>query len=544
MVRESLFLLALICALPLACGADSTRRRGDRDDAGAAGADDGRGGTSGSAGNAGAAGRIDTAGSAGSGARAGSGSGGGGAPGGGSGANGGEGNAAGTVGTAGSGEGGEAGTSGGSGGGGQGGSAGAGGSSGLPVVNPIPAEGAAHELPSGDTLNSTPPVIAALGDDIVIAGYTQDPRLAGLTEFPSGQLAETFAARLDRAGQLLWSRSLPGSGIPNAIAIDAQGDIVISASYLPERNYTIYMGSYTEAVYLAKLRPSGDVVYAREIPFDSGVMPYGMTVDPGGAIYVSGGYMNPDQGNNAFTFLAKYDAEGRESWTKIFEHTGTWSSAEGVAVLPNGEVTITGGFNGTIDFGGGALTTEASDGTFASSNGFLARFTASGEHVESTRFGGTVYDSGTDVVALSDGDLVLTGSISGVSELGGKTANGGDGAPFLARVAPDGSARFFEVAPGTGTPYTLVADPGEGLFHLTGWFGENHVLFEFGPNGELGLAAIVSGTQIWSHGLAVDSAGSLWVSGGFQYGIDFGGGVAFEADDKGVFLVRLDRRSP
>jgi hypothetical protein len=47
---------------------------------------------------------------------------------------------------------------------------------------------------------------------------------------------------------------------------------------------------------------------------------------------------------------------------------------------------------------------------------------------------------------------------------------------------------------------------------------------------------------IWSNDIAVDSAGSLWVSGGFQYAIDFGKGISLSAVDKGVFLVRLERQ--
>jgi hypothetical protein len=52
------------------------------------------------------------------------------------------------------------------------------------------------------------------------------------------------------------------------------------------------------------------------------------------------------------------------------------------------------------------------------SNGFIARFTPEGEHVESTRFGGTDYANGKDLVALSDSDLLVSGSMSGISESG------------------------------------------------------------------------------------------------------------------------------
>jgi hypothetical protein len=545
MVREQLLLLLLATAVPLACGGETFRRERDRDDAGEGGSDSG-----GASGKAGGGSSGTGSGMAGSG-NAGFGPGGSGGSGGGDGGTGmsqGGSQAAGSAGTV-SGaagdpnpsEGGEAGTT-----GGGGGTAGTGGSGGLPIVDPQPGPGAAQDLPSGDTLNSTPPVVVALGDGVVIAGYTRDPAFLGLQAFEEGHVAEVFAARLDHAGQVLWTTLLPGSAIPSEIALDPQGDIVIVAPYLADRQFTIYMGSSTNDLYVAKLRPTGDIVYARDIPFDSSTIPYGMTVAPDGSIYVVGGCQNPDMSNNFFALLAKYDADGNESWTKKFVHTGTWASADGVAVLANGDVAITGGFNGTIDFGGQPLTTEAVYETYSMSNGFLATFAPNGDHLGSARFGGDIFDRGTDLVALSDGDLLLAGQISGIVTLGGKTAEGhdGEGSPFVARLDPTGTADWFEVAAARGLPYDLEVDPDEGLIHLAGFFSGNHFLFEFGPNGEHALAATVPGTDIWSYSLAVDSTRSLWLSGAYRYDVDFGAGAAFMAEDRGVFLVRLERQTP
>ena len=536
MVRESLFVGFLVCALPLACG-ESSRRQGDRDVSGAGGDDDGggKGGSAGlSAGRAGAAGRAGSA----SGGAAGS-------SGGGASASGGAGNAAGMTSAAGSGEGGEGATSESGGSAGSAGGAGRSGSGGgLGFVDPAPAPGSLHDLPTGDTLNSTPPILLRFEDGLLIAGYTSDPALAGLEAFATDQVAESFVARLDRTGERLWSKPLPGSGVPIAMKLDPEGNIVIVAAYLPDRTRAINSSFSTNDLYLAKLRPNGDMVYARDIPYDDGVVPYGLVVDAEGASYVCGGFIISDGTGSIFTFLAKYDPDGDEVWVKKIAHTGTWASADGIALLANGDIAITGGFNGTIDFGGGELTTLAmSESSSPGSNGFIARFTPEGEHVESTRFGGTVYDSGKDLVALSDGDLLVSGSMIGISEIGGKMADGAEGSPFVARLDPEGAARWVAIAHTSGAPYGLVADPDEQTFHLTGWFGQNTFLYEFGPNGEVGRGFSVNGSLIWSNDIAVDSAGSLWVSGGFQYTIEFENGISLTAPDKGVFLVRLERET-
>lgn len=556
MVREHLFLFAVLTVPGLACGGE-TFRSGHDDLAGTSGSESGGSGGGGGSAKAGASnagrGGKGTAGrepgSGGSGASSGSTSeGGSSSPAGGASAGTETGGDSGAPGAAGAGEGGAPEPSGGS--SGSSGSSGSGGSSGSTAVpgsgpvNPVPAPGAAHALPNGDVENATPPVLAGLGDGVVVAGYTRDPAFIGLEEFEPGTVAEAFAARLAHDGSTVWAQPLYDSAIPTAITVDPEGDIVVLAPYT-ELGAQLNLGLMAPELYLAKLHPDGQFVYQRRLPMESDVGPYALAIDATGAIYVAGIYVNPNASNNQYLVLAKYDRDGFSSWTKIIAHTGADANASGLAVLPNGDVTLVGHFNGRIDFGGGELSVP-NDDAFPPSDGFVARFTPDGNHVASARFGGPLLDTVMNVVALSDGDLVISGAISGEVEIGGLpgTGHAGEGSPFVARLDEALAARWLQVAPSRGFPYSLLADPDESLFHVAGLFSNNRLLFEYTADGELVLDAEASGTSIWTRSLALDSTNSLWLGGGYRYDANFGGDAIFQAENFGVYLVRLDRAAP
>jgi hypothetical protein len=81
----------------------------------------------------------------------------------------------------------------------------------------------------------------------------------------------------------------------------------------------------------------------------------------------------------------------------------------------SGNVLVTGPFNGTVNFGGGGLTSAGG------SDIFVAKFSgADGAHLWSKRFGGSSDDIGMSVAADGSGDALLTGSFSGLVDFGGE----------------------------------------------------------------------------------------------------------------------------
>jgi hypothetical protein len=154
-------------------------------------------------------------------------------------------------------------------------------------VNPVPAPGDSWSFPSGDSLNSTPPELARLGDGVVIAGGTQDPELAGLTEFDDGITAEAFVARLGHDGARVWSQPLLAAGLPWAMDVDTDGNTVVLAPYLPDASYTM-PSTYADSMYLAKVDAAGELVFEKELAFEDGRLGYALTLGNDGSIFIAG----------------------------------------------------------------------------------------------------------------------------------------------------------------------------------------------------------------------------------------------------------------
>jgi hypothetical protein len=86
-------------------------------------------------------------------------------------------------------------------------------------------------------------------------------------------------------------------------------------------------------------------------------------------------------------FLAKYTAQGAPLWLKTLGNTRD-DVAYSVAIDSKNDIIVTGCFSSTVDFGGTLLTSSGN------LNIFVAKYSASGSHVWSKRFGGQGSDVG------------------------------------------------------------------------------------------------------------------------------------------------------
>ncbi len=116
------------------------------------------------------------------------------------------------------------------------------------------------------------------------------------------------------------------------------------------------------------LAPLGDAVviaggtsdpleYAKHVEFESGDL--ALALDADGSIYLGGAEIVPDGAATANVTVARFDADAQLTWLKRFAHTGSTAYAHAIALAKNGDVVITGRFNGSVSFGGDTLTTQA-----------------------------------------------------------------------------------------------------------------------------------------------------------------------------------------
>jgi hypothetical protein len=206
------------------------------------------------------------------------------------------------------------------------------------------------------------------------------------------------------------------------VAFDSSGNVVVTGHF----SYTADFGGGSlssaggDDIFVAKYASDGTHQWSKRFgdAVDQDAM--AVAVDSSGNIVITGFYKGTlDFGsgpliNTYFVqpdiFVAKLNSSGTSVWSKSF---GSTSSDQGraVAVDTSGNVVITGFFTGTVDFGGGALTSNGM-------NGFIAKYSAAGVHQWSKVLTGTSSNMGLGVAADRDGNVGVTGQFQGTVNLG------------------------------------------------------------------------------------------------------------------------------
>jgi hypothetical protein len=228
-------------------------------------------------------------------------------------------------------------------------------------------------------------------------------------------------------------------------------------------------------IFVASFDSSGKHRWSKSFGGTADDVGYGVTTDGSGNVTFTGGFQNTiNFGGSTFSskggydiFVASLDSSGKHRWSKSFGNTGG-DGGNGAATDGSGNVILTGGFRETINFGGSTF----------SSNGltdiFVASFDSSGKHRWSRNFGSTEDDVGDGVTADGSGNVTLTGSFwSGTISFGGSTLTkkGGLADIFVASFDQSGKHRWSKSLGTRCNPcQNGVASDGSGNVTLAGYF--------------------------------------------------------------------------
>jgi hypothetical protein len=227
----------------------------------------------------------------------------------------------------------------------------------------------------------------------------------------------------------------------------------------------------------------------------------------------------------------------------------------GLAAGSSGNVAIVGSLNGSVDFGGGALTSAGLDA-------FVAQFDADGKPLWSAHYGDSASQACTAVAIDTAGNTVLTGMFQGSLTINNQiTSNGGPifGDVFIAKLdklgAPLWTKGFGNMADQRAAD---VSNDAQGNIYATGTFSGG---IDFGGvglsdpgGGNIYLAKLDgNGNHIWSQGfgglgpqagqsIAVDSVGGVVIAGfgDFSSKTTFGGSMLTGAGGTDVFVAKFD----
>ena len=270
-----------------------------------------------------------------------------------------------------------------------------------------------------------------------------------------------------------------------------------------------------------------------------------------GTVNFGGGNLTSAGGNDIF--VAQYSSDtGAPVWVRRYGGTSN-DFAAGLAADANGNVVLSGGFSGSVDFGGGPLTSAGGYDVFA------MRLSPSGDHLWSRRYGGTGDDSAAGMAVAANGDVVVTGTFNGTTNLGGGSlTSAGSSDVFVARyVADTGTHSWSRRVGGAGIDKVFgvaMDDWGRvtaiGTFAGNASFGGSTLASAGGLDVFVAEYAGADGTHQWSkrfggsgddygNAIAADRDGNVVVTGQFANSIDFGGGALSNAGAPDIFLARL-----
>jgi hypothetical protein len=206
-----------------------------------------------------------------------------------------------------------------------------------------------------------------------IAGFFNDttdfdPGI-GVANLISIGIIDAFILKLDMNGNYLWVKSFGNTlyNRANALELDQLGNVLLTGYFVgtvdfdPSPNVFNLNTNGIGDVFILKLDPAGNFVWAKNIGgfyFDIGNC---ITADANGNVYIVGEYegtvdfdpsantfnLTPDTGVG--TFLLKLDATGGFIWAKNLGGS-TANIGRSIAVDNNGNIYATGYFSKTSDF--------------------------------------------------------------------------------------------------------------------------------------------------------------------------------------------------
>lgn len=237
--------------------------------------------------------------------------------------------------------------------------------------------------------------------------------------------AETCAATADEDCDTkdcaVWSKGLDAL---TAMDADGQGNIYLALSTASPIN--LGGGLLTPAgnsdLVIAKLDAAGNHVWSKIYGDAQGQGVSTIDVDSTGNIAVAGlygGTMNfgggaiASQGSSDL-YVAKLDTNGNQIWAKTF-HPSTSVNSKGIGITAGGDVALAGSFQGTLNFGGGTLTSSGS----GTDDIYVAKLKgADGGQLWASKYGDSaaqyVHTLGVD----PGGNIIVAGIYTGTLALG------------------------------------------------------------------------------------------------------------------------------
>jgi hypothetical protein len=283
--------------------------------------------------------------------------------------------------------------------------------------------------------------VAFAGADLVVAGaFAHELDLGSGPQAGSG----SFVVRLDANGGILWAKTFgaTGAAAAAAVAIDSAGRAIVAGTFAGTVDFGA--GPLTSDggsdLFVVAIDAQGATAWSKGYGDAADQGAVAVATDSAGGIFLCGsfagainfglGTIQSHGGTDAF--VVKLDSSGHEQWHRQGGDAAD-QAATALAVDGDGAVLVTGGFAGSIDFGGELVTSTGGQDVF------LAKLDAVGAPLGIRSAG----DASTELRALAmaadpGGHALITGLFDGALTFDPLPALVGAGQTdgFVAKLSP------------------------------------------------------------------------------------------------------------
>lgn len=307
----------------------------------------------------------------------------------------------------------------------------------------------------GGSLNEGGNSLKETSDGYVFCGttYSSDGDFTGNHGFP-----DAFVFKLDKSGNLLWSRTYGSSGFDGGYDIEATLDGGYVFTGFAELNDGDVSGVQAAlAAWVVKLDVNGNIQWQKAIGEIYVFWGYAIKQAPDGGYIVTGEADDPDDED---VLVAKLDAGGNLEWMKTFggDRSDGNDGAANITVTTAGDYVIAAGISG----GGGHISNY-----FGATDLWVFKLNQQGDLLWERTYGGSGYEGSGSIRQTCDGGFILGGFTQ--SNDGHITENKGVADGWILKLDAEGYLQWQKTLGGSQRDNThSVVETSDGGFIVAG----------------------------------------------------------------------------
>ncbi|WP_437970335.1 SBBP repeat-containing protein [Sorangium sp. So ce260] len=241
------------------------------------------------------------------------------------------------------------------------------------------------------------------------------------------QTSHIWLNKYDSKGALIWSKifpKYPEGPLPSSVTVDPFDNILITGEFSGTNAFDgdVLTSRGGADVFVVKYTGEGDFVWAWNYGDVSDQRGASIACDNLGNVILMGTFAGKINffseesqqlisGSERNIYIAEFSSAGRPLWSKSFESSSeAWGSD--VAVDKDGNIFVTGAFNGQIDFGGENLISQGEYDIH------VVKLARNGDHLWSRSFGNAEGQAGFALAPTPQAGVWIGATTYGTIRLG------------------------------------------------------------------------------------------------------------------------------